>query len=354
MNQDNSQQDQMDQDNPQQDQMEPQWTHMDPSAALSMILNELNILRNQVSSQDERLRQITLRVEDLSRPGPTTTSAPNPAPLTPQTIPTQPTKSERLPDPEKFTGKRNELRPFLAQLKNKLEGNADRYPTEQERLRYALSRVAGDAAITIEPFAPTTVAALVETLEASYGDPNRQATAQQRINRMTQGDLSFPVYFARFHQYSKQTGWNDAAQINHLVESLNPELKRTLIGVTLPARLEDCANLINRHWNDLLRLQSRTSYRTGNPMAASSPTRPSTQVRKKDPEAMDLDIGTQGYAPKNSAERQKRAREGRCFKCGSKTHLSPACSVPIPRASPAIAGSRPPSPTVSLKELPQE
>ena len=72
---------------------------------------------------------------------------------------------------------------------------------------------------------------------------------------MTQGDQSFPSYFAKFHQYSKETGWNDAAQINHLVESLNPELKRTLIGVTLPQSLEGCANLINRHYNDLMRLQ---------------------------------------------------------------------------------------------------
>ena len=104
-------------------------------------------------------------------------------------------------------------------------------------------------------FGPASLAALISTLEASYGDPNRQATAQQKLNRMTQGDQSFPSYFAKFHQYSKETGWNDAAQINHLVESLNPELKRTLIGVTLPQSLEGCANLINRHYNDLMRLQ---------------------------------------------------------------------------------------------------
>ena len=173
----------MNQGNQQPNQMGTEPPPMNPSdlsAAFQMIMNELSQLRSAVSAQDERLE--TLRAE-LHTPLPSTINTSNPelpASLpAPPLPPTQLTKSERLPDPEKFTGKRNELRPFLAQLKNKLEGNADRYPSERERLRYGLSRVAGDAALTVKPFNPTSLAALVEILEASYGDPNRQATAQQ-------------------------------------------------------------------------------------------------------------------------------------------------------------------------------
>ena len=375
----------MNQNDPQQSRQAPQDLPLEPerpsmnpseiSGALLALMNELNLLRNEIKAQEERSQQdmATLRAEMLSTPR---ASTPNPDLLVPSLPPTtpppplpappvQPTKSERLPDPEKFTGKRNELRPFLAQLRNKLEGNSDRYPSDQERLRYALSRLSGDAAIMIETFNPSTLAGLIENLETSYGDPNRQATAQQKLNRMTQGDQSFPSYFAKFHQYSKETGWNDAAQINHLVESLNPELKRTLVGVTLPQRLGDCANLINRHYNDLMRLQprpsqSRSASKTTTTTAATRPsTRPPTQA-SKDPDAMELDPGTRGYAPKNSAERQKRIKEGRCFKCGSKDHLSPNCSVPMPRAGSIETNltktdSRPSSPGgVSLNELPQE
>ncbi len=366
----------MNHSNSQPDQPESQRPPMNPtevSNALHMIMTELSAIRNQTNTQDERLQQglTAIRAELLNTPatGLSTTNTPNPESPTPP-APSVQTKSERLPDPEKFTGKRDELRPFLAQLKNKLEGNADRYPTESQRLRYALSRVAGDAAITVETFDPTSVTAFIEILKASYGDPNRQATAQQKLNRMTQGDQSFPAYFARFHQYSKETGWNDAAQINHLVESLSPELKRTLVGVILPTRLQDCANLINRHYNDLLRLQPRTAHKTNATTATTTttattavttarpPTRLPTQA-KKDPDAMDLDTGNQGYAPKNSAERQKRFREGRCFKCGSKTHLSLNCPVPISFARSAVIDSRPSSPLslhggVSLNESPQE
>ena len=375
----------MNQNDPQQSRQAPQDLPLEPerpsmnpseiSGALLALMNELSLLRNEIKAQEERSQQdmATLRAEMFSTPR---ASTPNPnllvpsLPLTtppppPPAPPVQPTKSERLPDPEKFTGKRNELRPFLAQLRNKLEGNSDRYPSDQERLRYALSRLSGDAAIMIETFNPSTLAGLIENLETSYGDPNRQATAQQKLNRMTQGDQSFPSYFAKFHQYSKETGWNDVAQINHLVESLNPELKRTLVGVTLPQRLGDCANLINRHYNDLMRLQprpsqSRSASKTTTTTTATRPsTRPPTQA-SKDPDAMELDPGTRGYAPKNSAERQKRIKEGRCFKCGSKDHLSPNCSVPMPRAGSIETNltktdSRPSSPGgVSLNELPQE
>ena len=381
----------MNQNDPQQSHQAPQDLPLEPerpsmnpseiSGALLALMSELSLLRNEIKAQEERSQQdmATLRAEMLSIPRSSTPGIPNPDLLVPSLPPTTPpppppappvqsTKSERLPDPEKFTGKRNELRPFLAQLRNKLEGNSDRYPSDQERLRYALSRLSGDAAIMIETFNPSTLAGLIENLETSYGDPNRQATAQQKLNRMTQGDQSFPSYFAKFHQYSKETGWNDVAQINHLVESLNPELKRTLVGVTLPQRLGDCANLINRHYNDLMRLQprpsqSRSASKTTTTTTTTTATRPSTRPptqASKDPDAMELDPGTRGYAPKNSAERQKRIKEGRCFKCGSKDHLSPNCSVPMPRAGSVETNltktdSRPSSPGgVSLNELPQE
>ena len=75
---------------------------------------------------------------------------------------------------------------------------------------------------------------------------------------------------------------------------------------------------------------------------------------------MELDPGTRGYAPKDSAERQKRIKEGRCFKCGSKNYLSPNYSVPIPHAGSVETNltktdSRPSSlGGVSLNELPRE
>src|SRR5437868_1521489 len=133
----------MNQNNPQQSHQAPQDLPaeserplMNPSeisGALLALMSELSLLRNEVKAQEERSRQdmTTLRAEMLSTPRASAPGTPNPDLLAPPLPPTtppppppappaQPTKSERLPDPEKFTGKRNELRPFLAQLRNKL------------------------------------------------------------------------------------------------------------------------------------------------------------------------------------------------------------------------------------------
>jgi hypothetical protein len=230
--------------------------------------------------------------------------------------------TERLPDPPAYSGKRSELRSFLNQLENKLNGNIDRYPTPDSQLRYAISRLTGDAAETVYPFQPSTVEELVTILEASYGDPNRIATAQRKLNKMTHGSKSFPSYFAEFHRYAKETGWNEPALINRLVESLNSELKASLVGVKLPDTLTACANVINGLYNDILRLAPKHTPRY------SAPQPPKT---RKDPDAMDIDAGTLSYAPKGSAERERRIKHGLCFKCGSDAHISSYCSVPLPK-----------------------
>ena len=71
---------------------------------------------------------------------------------------------------------------------------------------------------------------------------------------MAQGSKSFPLYFAEFYRYAKETGWNEPALINRLVESLNSKLKVSLIGVKLLDTLTTSANIINGLYNNILRL----------------------------------------------------------------------------------------------------
>ena len=71
---------------------------------------------------------------------------------------------------------------------------------------------------------------------------------------MAQGTKSFLVYFSKFNRYARETGWNDSALVNSLVESLSPKLKTSLIGIDLLGALDACANVINKWYNDILRL----------------------------------------------------------------------------------------------------
>ena len=71
---------------------------------------------------------------------------------------------------------------------------------------------------------------------------------------MTHSSKSFLLYFTKFHHYTKETKWNEPALINRLVESLNSELKASLIGVKLLDTLTTYANIINSLYNNILRL----------------------------------------------------------------------------------------------------
>ena len=85
-------------------------------------------------------------------------------------------RSERLPDPPEFTGKKKYLPTFIRALRNKLEGNADRFTSPRAMFLYAQTRVTGDAALVLEPLYDrdvTNVDQLIYFLESSYGDPNR-------------------------------------------------------------------------------------------------------------------------------------------------------------------------------------
>ena len=70
---------------------------------------------------------------------------------------------------------------------------------------------------------------------------------------------SFPVYFSKFNCYVKETGWNDSVLINSLIKSLSPKLKTSLIGVDLPGALNAYANVINKRYNNILRLTSKAA-----------------------------------------------------------------------------------------------
>ena len=128
-------------------------------------------------------------------------------------------------------------------------------------------------------------------------------------------NLSFPTFFAWFHQYSKKIRWNNIAQINYLVESLISDLKRTLIEVSLSNNLQDTTNLINCYYNNLMRLNSWKTYQS-NIITTSTP------ASSKNPDIININTRNKSYALKNSPEQQKYIKKSHYFKYESKNYLS--------------------------------
>ena len=94
----------------------------------------------------------------------------------------------------------------MVQVKNKLRGNADSYPTEDLRIIYVAGRISGEALALISPCLDTsshhryaTVAELYEYLNELYGDPNKKRNACQTFkNLVMKKGQTFQEFYALF------------------------------------------------------------------------------------------------------------------------------------------------------------
>ncbi|KAH0604202.1 uncharacterized protein H6S33_007233 [Morchella sextelata] len=117
-------------------------------------------------------------------------------PVAPPVLPVAATthRSEKLPDPEVFRGDRDRerLHLFKQQMRIKLLGNVDRYPTLQSKLSYAFSRLEGVAAnqflqyVGEEGIALPSMLRFYEILDTAFGDPDRMRTARRNLRNIRQ------------------------------------------------------------------------------------------------------------------------------------------------------------------------
>jgi hypothetical protein len=291
------------------------------------IRKELEEHRTALQSATEpRPELMEAESSPASKPAPTSRDGSSPSlpiPTPTRTNPEPvPTKSDRLPDPPLFNGKRKDLPAFLRKLRYKLEGNSDRFPSERSRLLYAHSRLDRDVVTLIDSLMDKDISRVdqfVAFLEATYGDPNKEMTALSKMNTLKQGRRSFTAHFAEFRRLASDTGLNEIGLIASLRNSLSLELQRAMVGESLPDNLNVYANLIATYDNNMRFL----------PAPVSAPYRPrAAPTVRQDPDAMEIDSN---YAPAGSKERESRKRKGLCFKCGKHGHISRDCSVPLPQ-----------------------
>lgn len=143
------------------------------------------------------------------------------------------TSAQKIPDPEKFTGNRDKLCPFLAQLRLK----ASTFLADQERLRYAVSVLDKDALDQVMPHIGNdrvnldNLAALITILENAFGNPNRVADAEHKLASLQKGTRDFSTNYAEFQRYASETSWNDSAKLGALRRGLSYRLKQNLIAI---------------------------------------------------------------------------------------------------------------------------
>ncbi|KAH8144393.1 uncharacterized protein LAJ45_11617 [Morchella importuna] len=178
--------------------------------------------------------------------------APPAPPIPPVVATTQ--RSEKLPDPEVFRGDRDRerLHLFKQQMRIKLLGNADRFPTLQSKLSYAFSRLEGIAAnqflqyVGEEGIALPSMLRFYEISDTAFGDPDRMRTARRNLRNIRQRNRTFADYFAEFQRYAAESGMDEVSRIEALMEGINAELDESMIHHETPATVDACATLLQR------------------------------------------------------------------------------------------------------------
>lgn len=154
------------------------------------------------------------------------------------------------PDPDKFTGEREDLDRFLSNISMKLLINADWFSTEQAKVAYIASRLGGIAHLQFhnqfkQPdlgFASHTD--LTKALVRAFGDIDPAATAQAKLDQLYQRNTDLVTYLATFNRYASATGYNDVGLIRILFDHASDELRGMQLTSERPNNLVDACNLL--------------------------------------------------------------------------------------------------------------
>jgi hypothetical protein len=156
---------------------------------------------------------------------------------------------QNIPDPERFSGDRKELKGFLSQVRLKLSGNAPMFPTLDLRLAYIASLVKGPAYAHIEEhildgFARIPdVNGLLEIISTAFGDPDEIGTAEREMRTLRQKNSDFATYYAEFCRLMTILKWDTRARRAALREGLSSELK---VGLVFLDEKEDMAGFVTQ------------------------------------------------------------------------------------------------------------
>ena len=282
-----------------------------------------------------------------------TVPAPEPASTVSASLTAPKSHLLKIAEPEPFTGKRSNLRCFCDQLGLVL-ADQSRFMDEKHRLRYCFQLLRGEAYSTIRQYLGPlgqvkfdNAGALIDELNRIFGDSNEEATAALELGNLRQGNNDFARYYADFSRLAAILEYGDKARRHALDRGLSPELLDRISGQVTPPG-ESLDGYVDRLKNldDSLRRAKALKASQGIGTVGNVGRWPNRPARPTATTNMNPPAGTAGTPTvvTTSAslgmgrwitpeERERRAREGRCFFCAEHGHMAAACPhAPPPRS----------------------
>lgn len=206
---------------------------------LHEVTEDLNLSKAETERLSQQLQEV------LTQPRPSRPSSPTKSTRrcsTSRPIPVRRAvvkKSEKSPDPERFTGEPGDIcfDEWHGKMIGKLKANADWWTTEDSRIVYVLSRVTGTAYLQItaraRPEAPNPFQnhkEIFETLSNVYTARNRKQIARNSFNKLIQGPRPFQAFWTEFQRFVSEMGSSDQDYLcDELRRKVSTSLREKLI-----------------------------------------------------------------------------------------------------------------------------
>jgi hypothetical protein len=268
-----------------------------------------------------------------------------------------------LPHPQEFTNKdkleNSQYPQFRSLLEAKLRIDAKAIGSEEERVWYGFGCLSGEAAGRIHPWMQYaqrtlefTVNGLLDQMDQAFADPQKQAKALEKINRIRQGNQDFRTFLQDFEQTLLEAqgwGWADEVKKGYLKAGLNRDLCDRLVTQVEPdgyceftaqlRMISDKLQQIKAWDNRQNRSRGGNSYvprvtnqSTGDPMDWES-TKATTVAATGHTLSGRRRQGQRRAKWVSHEEIGQRITNGSCIRCGNDSHMIRDCPF-LPAQNP--------------------
>ncbi|OTB17333.1 hypothetical protein K445DRAFT_20685 [Daldinia sp. EC12] len=305
-------------------------------------------LRSQKIRKAEQLNKVSndwiAATAEITR---STTGRPPVTPSTPAT--NDSSKKPRVPDPAIFDGtgsvskKQQAYKAWRQAIRIKLHMDGSFYPTETDKILYAVTRLSGNAATIASPILQAidrghlnnenwpwkTINQLLDNLNIVFDSSDNRAVSEAALQQLYMKNSPFPEFHFKFTLVISGLGYNDAAKVSALRYRISDELADLVRAqISLPAA-DDYASwvsLFSTLWENVVAHKARGKLQSQSLL----PSRPRSNNDQTSQDTQNILPGDHAdlsamRTKLPEAEKQRRYEIGSCLYCGVLGHYARKC-----------------------------